>query len=280
MSIFEGIFLWAAIGVYVVTFLLFLNGLIFKKERQFAWAWWSCISGFVLHSSAIIVRWITSGHPPVLWSFEHALSGSWFIMGIFLLIGRYFATLKIAGIIVSPFVILMLGYGIMSKEFAIEPLPPPYQSNWLWVHVGFGWITYGAYHVAAGLAILYLLKDRAIKKSKNKSELSRFYKFFPEVSVLDNLTFKLIVYGFIAHIAMLGSGAIWAYGLWGRYWAWDPIETWTLISWLIYGIAIHFRVTYHWEGKRFAWLAIFSLIGVIIFFGGIGFIGGVHTPLL
>lgn len=280
MQLFEGIFLWTAIAIYLVSFLLFLSGVIFKKERQHVFAWYGCIIGFGLHSATILARWIASGHPPVLWSFEHALAGSWFVMGIFLIVGKYFSNFKIAGIVVSPFVMLMLGYGIMGKELGIEPLPPPYQSNWLWVHVGFGWITYGAYHVAAGMAILYLLKERAVRKSKNKGELSRFFQFFPELSVLDDLTFKLITYGFIAHIVMLGSGAIWAYGLWGRYWAWDPIETWTLISWLIYGIAIHIRMTYRWKDKRFAWLAILALAGVIIFFGGIGFVGGVHTTLL
>ena len=249
MQLFEGIFLWTAIAIYLVSFLLFLSGVIFKKERQHGFAWYGCIIGFGLHSATILARWIASGHPPVLWSFEHALAGSWFVMGIFLIVGKYFSNFKTAGIVVSPFVMLMLG-------------------------------TYGAYHVAAGMAILYLLKERAVRKSKDKGELSRFFKFFPELSVLDDLTFKLITYGFIAHIVMLGSGAIWAYGLWGRYWAWDPIETWTLISWLIYGIAIHIRVTYRWKDKRFAWLAILALAGVIIFFGGIGFVGGVHTTLL
>ena len=267
-------------GAYLFTFLFFLAGIIFKKDGMTSLASKGCVAGFLLHTGTIVIRWIESGHPPVLWSFEHALAGSWFIIGIFLLASQRYTALRIAGVVVTPFVILMLGYGVMGKELGIEPLPPPYQSNWLWVHVGFGWITYGAYHVAAGLAILYLLKGRAIKKFKNENELSRFYKFFPEVSILDNLTFKLIVYGFIAHIAMLGSGAIWAYGLWGRYWAWDPIETWSLITWLVYGANIHMRVTYQWKGRRAAWLAIISLIGILITFGGIGFIGGVHTPLL
>ena len=280
MRFFEGVFLWTAIGIYLASSLLFLGGLIFKKEKQLILAWRGCVAGFALHSATILARWIASGHPPVLWSFEHALAGSWFVMGIFLMVGRYFNNLRITGTVISPFVLLMLGYGIMGKELGIEPLPPPYQSNWLWVHVGFGWVTYGAYHVAAGLAILYLLKQRALRKIKGQGEISRFFRFFPELAVIDDLTFKLIVYGFIAHIAMLGSGAIWAYGLWGRYWAWDPIETWTLVSWLIYGITIHLRMTYHLKGNRFAWLAIVSLAGVLIFFGGIGFTKGVHTPLL
>jgi cytochrome c-type biogenesis protein CcsB len=268
--------------MYLLAFLIFLSSIVFKKEGQREVAWWVCVVGFIIHTLTILVRWVESGHPsghpPVLWSFEHALAGGWFVMGVFLVLVWRFPSLKEVGVVISPFVLLMLGYGIMGKELGIEPLPPPYQSNWLWVHVGFGWIAYGAYHVAAAVAVLYLLKDRALRKSGG--EVSRFFRVLPETQTMDDLIFKLIVYGFISHIVMLGSGAIWAYGLWGRYWSWDPIETWTLISWLIYGLVIHLRVTYGWKGRRGAWLAIISLIGVLIFFGGIGFTRGVHTPLL
>lgn len=278
MRLLEGIFLWSAMAMYLLAFLLFLSAAVFKKEGQREVGWWGCVAAFILTTLTIAVRWVESGHPPVLWSFEHALAGAWFVTGVFIILVRKFPALKELGVIISPFVLLMLGYGIMGKELGIEPLPPPYQSNWLWVHVGFGWIAYGSYHVAAGMAVLYLLKERALRKSGG--EVGWFYSALPEIQTMDGLIFKLIVYGFISHIVMLGSGAIWAYGLWGRYWAWDPIETWTLISWLIYGLNIHLRVTYEWTGRRGAWLAIISLIGVLIFFGGIGFTRGVHTPLL
>lgn len=268
MRLFEGIFLWAAIAFYLFVFLLFLSGLIFKKERQISLAWNGCIVGFILHSMSIIMRWMASGHPPVLWSFEHALTGSWFVMGIFLLIGRYFPSIKIVGVVISPFVLFMLGYGIMGKQTGIEPLPPPYQSNWLWVHVFFAWMAYGAFIISAVMSILYLMKDKS------------GYKDLASLETLDDLIFKTIIFGFITLTVEVGAGAIWAYGLWGRYWAWDPIETWSLITWLIYGANIHLIMTYHWKGKKAAWLAIISLIGVIITFGGIGFIGGIHTTLL
>jgi cytochrome c-type biogenesis protein CcsB len=258
----EGILLWSAIVLYLLVFLIFLSAIVFKKDGQRELAWRGCVAGFIVHTLTILVRSVDNGHPNEL----------------FFILVRRFPALKGVGVVVSPFVLLMLGYGIMGKELGIEPLPPPYQSNWLWVHVGFGWIAYGAYHVAAGVAILYLLKERAIRKSGG--EVPRFFRALPEVQTMDELIFKLIVYGFISHIVMLGSGAIWAYGLWGRYWAWDPIETWTLISWLIYGLDIHLMVTYEWKGRRAAWLAIISLTGVLVFFGGIGFARGVHTPLL
>lgn len=278
MRALEALFLWSGIFSYLFVFLLFLGGAVFKKARQVSFARKCFIAGFGFHTLTIITRWIESGHLPALGTFEHALAGSWFIAAIFLLMVWRFPALQWVGIAATPFVLLMLGYGIMGEELGIRPFPPPYQSNWLWVHVGFAWIAYGSYHVAAAVAILYLLKQRALRKSGR--DIPGFFRLLPEISILDDLTFKLIVYGFITLTIEIGAGAIWAYGLWGRYWAWDPIETWSLVTWLVYGVNIHLRVTYHWKGKRAAWLAIISLIAILITFGGIGFIGGVHTTLL
>jgi cytochrome c-type biogenesis protein CcsB len=200
------------------------------------------------------------------------------VAGIFIFLIWKLPSLKNAGVVVSPLTLVLLGYGIMKSDPAIAPLPPPYQSYWLWIHVTLAWVAYGAYHVAAGTAILYLLKKN--KAGDEKFFLSGLLKKLPEEDRMDELVYKLIIYGFIAHIGMLGSGSIWAYGLWGRYWGWDPIETWSLISWLVYGVNIHLRATYHWKGRKAAWLAISSLAGIIITFGGIGFIRGVHTTLL
>lgn len=274
----EGILLWVSVASYLAGFFLFLGGMVFKSESQSKFAWKVSIAAFIFQTSTIAVRWIESGHPPVLGTFEHALAGSWVIAGIYLLIGGFLPQMRIFGFIAAPFTMLMMGYGIMSKELGVEPLPPPYQSNWLWVHVTFAWIAYGAYHLSAGAAVLYLIKEKKLRKGERG--LPWMLKKLPEPAALDELVSRLIVYGFLAHIIMLGSGAIWAYGLWGRYWAWDPIETWSLISWIIYGINIHMRMTYGWKGRKGSWLAVASLAAVIITFGGIGFVGGVHTPLL
>ena len=277
MRVLEGVLLWISLAGYLVVFLVYLSAVVFKKEAHSVWAWRLCLFSFLALTGTIAVRWIESGHPPVLWRFEHALSGGWFVMAAFVLVAWRFAALRNLGIIVAPLTLLIVGNGLMGGGLELVPLPPPYQSNWLWIHVGFGWVCYGAYHVAAIAAVLYLLKSRAVRKG---AEVSRFYAALPELDSLDDIIFKIIIYGFISHIVMLGSGAIWAYGLWGRYWAWDPIENWTLISWLIYGLNIHLRATYGLKGARGAWLAILSLIGVLIFFGGIGFTKGVHTPVL
>lgn len=269
MSYYEDIFLWIAIGFYSVAFLLFLAGLVFRKERLPDTAFYLSFLGFVLHTGAIAARWAVTGHLPVMRTYENSLAGTWFIMVIYCVMRYAFPLSRPFGVAILPLAVLILGNGIQTGA-ELQPLEPPYRSNWLYVHVLFAWFAFGSYVVAFAAGILYLLKGWG------KVEiLTRL----PELKVLDELSFRLILFGVLAEAIMIGSGAIWARGLWGRYWAWDPVETWSLISWLVYGLNLHLRATLGWRGKRAAWLAIVSLIGVLFVFFGIGYVSALHTGI-
>lgn len=267
MRLFEGIFLWASIVFYSLGFMILLSGIIFSKERQVSLGWVAAVAGFVSHNLTIVVRWTISGHPPFYGIYEHFLAEAWFFMAIFVVVAARKKTLRRLGVGILPFCVLFLGYGIMSGDMVTEPLPPPYRSAWLWVH-SISWFGYGAFFISGVSSVLYLLRD------KGRLEM------LPDAVDIDQINFRMIIFGFITLAIGMGAGALWAYGLWGRYWGWDPIETWTLITWLLYGLIIHLRVSYGWKGKRMAWLSIASIISVMITLGGIGFAGGVHTPLL
>ena len=71
---------------------------------------------------------------------------------------------------------------------------------------------------------------------------------------------------------MIAAGAIWAKNLWGSYWSWDPVETWSLLSWLIYGVCLHLRLTLRWRDRRLAWLVVFAIIGVLVSFFGVNLV--------
>lgn len=275
MRLLEGIFLWSAIFFYVAGFSFFLGGVVFKKERQILLAWRGFIAAFCFQSATIFVRWIESGHPPVLWPYEHALLSSWFVALIFIITGRWVSGLKIMGITVSPAVLMVLGYGIMNQGIGIEPLPPPYRSNWLWVHVTFAWLAYSAFGFAAVIAFLYIIRQMTLS-IKGKAVL----KWLPSSEAMDDLIFRVILFGFVGLTVEMGAGAIWAFGLWGRYWAWDPMETWTLTSWLAYAMYLHLRVTMGWCGIKMAWLAIIAFCFILIAFGGIAMMKGLHGTLV
>lgn len=268
MAKLEGIFIWLAIGLYVLSFITGLFSAVFKRQLKTGMLFLSL--AVTIHGAGIIVRWYVTGHPPVMGVYENSLLGSWFIGITYVVLQFFFKQIGGFYLIVSPVILLILGNGIQSGA-ELAPLEPPYRSNWLYVHVLFAWLAFGSYIVAAVVGVITLSRGVLTK---------RFSFNIPNDRLLDEFSFRLILFGFFSESIMIGSGAIWAHGLWGRYWGWDPVETWSLISWLTYGLNLHLRLTYGWRGRKAAWLAIISLFGVIGLFFGIGYISGLHTRML
>jgi cytochrome c-type biogenesis protein CcsB len=266
MSQLEGILLWAAIAGYVAVFIGSLASSLFRLERlqplvRRAWP-----AALVLHLFAGITRWVVTGHAPVMYAYENSLAGSFFVGAIFFLVGLRFPHVKRALPAAVAVVVLILGNGLMAPA-SLVPLEPPFRSAWLVVHVLFAWVAFGSFLVAAVLGGLYLVRERRPDAGE-------------KIALLDDLTGRLVTFGFAGDTVMIASGAIWAHGLWGRYWGWDPVETWSLVTWLIYGIHLHLRFTLGWKGRRAAWLSLLSVVAVVVTFFGIGVVSDVHTQLL
>ncbi len=271
----EAIFIWIALWIYGMSFVSFLYGVVFKRERGVRWGWYTAISGFIFQTGSMGIRWEATGHPPVMRAYEMALLGSWLTLILFGMLRYWHRRIEVVGVAVMPVMLMMIGKGIMGRPYH-EPMAPPFKSNWLWLHVFFAWVAYGAFCIGAGLGVLYLLKERAEKRGKEGG----FYERLPGLGVLNDLALRVIIFGFVALTVQIGAGALWAYSLWGRYWGWDPIETWSLITWLVYGIYIHLGITLGWKGKWMAWLAIISLIFLFVTYGGIGYMTSVHMPMM
>ncbi len=263
MSPLESVFVWIAIGCYAVTSALYIYAFVFRKDRILQKSFWLILISFVVHSAAIVSRYIASGHLPVAGDYETALGGSWMIILFTMYMFRTRKTIIPLGVATLPFSLILLGFAVM-REPALAPMSASLKSFWLYVHVLFAQIAFGAYTIAFGFGILYLLKDRKSAGS--------FYEKFPDLPRLDELMFRLVVFGFITDAVMIASGAIWAKDLWGNYWTWDPVETWSLITWMIYGLTIHLRVTMGWKGRKMSWLVIFALAGMIITFFGVNLV--------
>jgi len=268
MHFLEGIFLWSAVASYVATLLISLFGALFPRRWTPPFVRWSWPAALALHLAAGLTRWFVTGHAPVMYAYENSLAGSFFVGIVFLFIQRRFSVLERALPAVSAVVLLILGNGLMAPA-SLTPLEPPFRSGWLVVHVLFAWVAFGSYLVASVIAGLQLKASR----SGDPEAMKR-------ASLLDDLCGKLLALGFAGDTVMIASGAIWAHGLWGRYWGWDPVETWSLVSWLIYGANLHLRFTLGWRGNRAAWLALASVLTVVVTFFGIGVVSDVHTQLL
>ncbi len=242
---------------YIAAALLFI--LYFSKlsDKVGRFAIIATIIGFIFHSTAMVMRSIAAGRLPLSNQFEFAMSFAWGIVLSFLVLYWIYRFLAI-GAFVLPLAILVMGYASMQGR-TIRPLMPALQSYWLTFHVGTAILSYGAFALACGIAVIYLIDTK-------RPEGRRILKD-PQIS--DMLAYRVIVFGFLMLTVVIISGAIWAQRAWSRYWAWDPKETWSLITWIIYSIYLHLRFRRNWKGKAAAWFAILGFASVIFTFIGV-----------
>jgi len=248
---------WADLVIYALVVAAQIWAAVFGRPKWARRAQWGLLAGFLLHTVLVAWRWIDTGHVPTIGNFENALTGGWFIVAMTLWASwkqRY--PLLAAGAL--PFALLILGGGAMSDTGA-RPMVASLLSFWLYIHIFFAWLAYGAYTVACGAGVVFLVKTKPGGPERPQEELDR----------LEELMFRSTVFGFLTDAIMIAAGAIWAKDLWGAYWSWDPVETWSLLSWLIYGVALHLRLTLGWRGRRFAWIVVLAIVGVLISFWGV-----------
>jgi cytochrome c-type biogenesis protein CcsB len=273
MSPVEYATFWATVFVYMVGATLAITGLVFHRERLVNAAVAACGAGLLIHLIAIGARIDHTGHIPVASRYENVLTGAAVVLLFNLLAILSRRNLKPLLVFAAPFTLLMLGYALLNQP-RFTTMSPVLDNLWMFVHIFFAWIAYGAYSVAAALGVVYLLRSRG-----EGPELSPLLQRLPELPVLEDLMFRSIVFGFVGHVVMITTGAIWARDLWGNYWSWDPVETWSLLSVLLYGLWIHLRVGLHWRGPRMAWLAVAALLTIVFAFWGTSMLGGTSHSL-
>lgn len=272
MSLTEGVLFWASAVIYFSSFILFLVDAVFNRDRAGMLAWKAFLAGFALQTATILWRWYLSGRIPVMVSYEHYQIGSWFIGLSTVIGGLVYPRMRILSMPLAAVMLLMLGIGVGTPS-EMEPMRPPFKSNWLFIHIGFAWFAWGCFVVATVLAAAF------VAKGPERAE-GRILRKFPPREIMDELMIKFILFGFICQGLMIAAGAIWAHQLWGRYWAWDPIETWSLVCWLVYGLVLHFRLMMGWKGVKMAWMAIAAILTAVMYFWGIGFMPESHTSLM
>jgi cytochrome c-type biogenesis protein CcsB len=269
---------WATVFVYMAGGALAVTGLVFHRERFIDFAVATCGAGLLIHLVAIGARIAHTGHIPVASRYENILTGAAVVMLFNLLAILARRNLKPLLIFAAPFTLLMLGYALLNQP-RFTTMSPVLDNLWMFVHVFFAWLAYGSYSVAAAVGLLYLLRARRRFESMSPAEIPGVIGRVPAPPLLDDLMYRFVVFGFVAHVMMISSGAIWARDLWGNYWSWDPVETWSLLSGLLYGLWIHLRLALHWRGARMAWLAIGTLVTVLFAFWGTSMLGGTSHSL-
>jgi len=228
--------------------------------------------GFALHTANIIARYVISGHIPIANLHEASSFFSWCIVLLFFYL-EYRFKLGLLGSFIMPVVfILMLSSSMLPRK--IEPLSPVLQSYWLGIHTVLAFLGDAAFAMAFGIGFMYLIQEHYVKSK----HLGGLFRKLPSLQILDEINYRLITIGFPLLTLAIITGALWAESAWGSYWRWDPKEVWSLITWFIYALVLHVRLTAGWRGKRAAILSIIGFCAVLFTFFGVNLLlKGLHS---
>jgi cytochrome c-type biogenesis protein CcsB len=266
---YEMTLFWIAVVCYGIAAFCYIFGLLARKEALFNCALSIVVIGFCGNLGAVVLRWIAGGVPPFIAVSESLASGVLIAVFVYLIAQFVVRSLESAGVLVMPVCFVLLGWaGALTKDIG-SAMPPALQSTWLWTHIFAATTGFSCVLFAAALGFLFLLKE---------NQPSGVYERLPDLKRLDEFSYRFISGGFVFLGLMMVSGALWSNQVKGNYWNWDPVEVWSLISWLVYGIYLHLRITMGWKNRR---LAIYSLVAVgimILSYWGIPFVSSnFHT---
>jgi cytochrome c-type biogenesis protein CcsB len=275
---FEIVLMWVSLTLYAAATVMYVLGVTFSKETVTRRALFVAASGLVFQLASLADRWARLGHGPYLGFYEVANALVLCVVAFFVIVAWRNPRLNAAGTAVMPVAVVLLGRAMLSSKVGL-PITAKLASYWLFIHVAFANLAFAALAASFGLAVVFVIRQRS-----NGGKWAQRLGKLPPQDVLDDLTARFVLAGFLLWGIMIATGAIWANESWGRYWSWDPIETWSLIVWLIYAVYLHVRFTLKWHGERLAWfaivampLALFALIGIPLAFNtphaGIGGLG-------
>lgn len=253
---------WCAVALYGVSAFSYILGFIARGERLLLAGLVTAAGGFLPHVAAIGVRWVVGGATPFISIAESLSLGTCVSVLLYLIVQASTRQVRPLGVLVMPVAFVLMGWGGTLRTAPNASLVPALQSAWLWIHIVGASTGFSAVLIAAALGLLYLLKE---------GRQGARYDRLPDLAALDALSYRFVVGGFTLYGVMIVSGAFWANQVKGTFWNWDPVEVWSLVSWLIYGIYLHLRVTFGWRGRRLAIYSLAALAAMIVSYWGIPF---------
>jgi cytochrome c-type biogenesis protein CcsB len=263
---------------YFICALLYFSGVIFRHRRIMIWGSITGAATLAIQMVGILLRWRESyqigyGHAPLSNLYESLVFAASAIMLIYLVM-EYRTKQRALGMFPALFAFLAMAYASFSTSVSskIQPLLPALKSNWLIAHVVTCFLGYAAFAISCGISILYIARN--LKQETPGYTLS----LLPDLRQLDEFNYQMVLFGFLWLSLGIITGSVWADLAWGTYWSWDPKETWSLITWLIYAALLHARTIKGWHGNRVAWLSIIGFICVLFTYFGVNFLlSGLHS---
>jgi ABC-type transport system involved in cytochrome c biogenesis permease subunit len=244
----QSVTFWAAVTAYAVASALSFVWLAFKKDAAATAATRLAAAALVPHAVAIGLRWAEVGHGPYNTRYEVLSADTFLLVLAWLVAARLARGVRALAPFVLPAAFLLMGFAV--STFALKgEVPIIFKSWWLFLHIGFAKLFGATIILAAACALGFLLKSRAPAR----------YPRLPSPERLDLYAHQFLLVSFLFLGVMIVAGSLWANQSWGRYWAWDPIETSSLVTWIAFGVILHFRVLHRWAGARMAYLTFVGL---------------------
>ena len=265
----ENILFTIAMAGYFLAMLLYFVFAGLKKNGAAKVAAVIQTGGLAAHTAALIVRGIAAGRVPMTNQYEFATCFAWALCLVSLIfIAKY--QFSFLGVFAAPVVFLVMGYAAMQSR-EIHALMPALQSNWLVFHVSTAILSYGAFGVSFVLGFIFLVREKIHKDGFMDQHI-------PDRDKLDVIEYRSVCLGLLFLTITIITGAFWAKKCWGSYWSWDPKETWSLVTWIIYAVYLHLRIIRGWKGKAAAVFAVVGFICVIFTYIGVNtFLPGLHS---
>ncbi|WP_436786767.1 c-type cytochrome biogenesis protein CcsB [Yinghuangia sp. YIM S10712] len=247
------------------------------------------VLAFLLHAGTLIARGFAVKRAPWGNMYEFSVSVALMVVAAFLILLTR-RKVRWLGLFVLLPVITTLGVAVTVLYTDSQQLVPALHSYWLWIHVSTAIVSFGAFHIGALASILYLMKDSHTKRMAVPSGSSgpssppktrpwdSMIERLPSPASLDKTAYRVNALIFPLWTFAVVAGAIWAENAWGRYWGWDPKETWSFITWVAYAAYLHARATGGWKGRNAAWLSLFAFACFLFNYYGVNiFINGLHS---
>jgi cytochrome c-type biogenesis protein CcsB len=229
--------------------------------------------GFGLLLLGAVLRGVWAGRVPWGNMYEYSLSSAVAILGVYLFMSLR-RDLRWLGVFATGATLLTVGLAVTVLYTEAAQLVPALTSWWLVIHVSAAIVSGGAFTIAAGLTGLYLWRERAERKGRVSGAVARL----PQAVKLDTMAYRILAFAFPLWTFAVIAGAIWAENAWGRYWGWDPKETWAFITWVLYAGYLHARATAGWRGRRAAYIAILGWLSFLINYFGVNlFVNSLHS---
>ena len=224
--------------------------------------------GTVLLAAGVLLRGLSAGRVPWGNMYEFSITGTLGIMAVFM-VASLKRDLRWLGLFIIVPALLTLGLAITVLYTESAQLIPALKSYWLLIHVSAAIVSAGVFTVGASVSVLQLMVSRVesrVAAGLAPGRLESVARRVPSSKVLDLFSYKLHAFVFPLWTFTVVAGAIWARSAWGRYWGWDPKETWSFITWVGYAAYLHARITVGWKGNRAAWIALIAFSTVIFNF--------------